>query len=1556
MAFEPGGYSNKLGNRHEGRWVVKQLLRLLNEEVRSVTLEAIGDDQQGVDLIVETNSSVLQFQQCKARNASKEHWSIADLYSRDILQHLKFQLDRETKHEFVLVTGVPASVLGDMCESARNSNGNPEDYYNFQIQPIGVNKRKVYGKFCEYLNLNQNEVADRAKVFDYLRRTHIVLWPDDQNSYEELLGWASVLVNGEPRSVVSCLAEYAQNNLRKRLLSNDVWSHLEGLDFNPRRLSHDDRIVPALEKLQQHFDDSIASGLIGDELIAREETQELLKALEQGGIVILHGAAGYGKSGVLYELTKILKQEQRPYLPIRLDRQEPRNTAREFGLDMGLPESPVVCLQSLLGEKTAVLVLDQLDALRWTSSHSANSLGVCKAIVSEARNLHGMGKPISTVLCCRTFDLEHDPEIKSWLKNQNRQGKQCKKIEVKGLSDEVLKKVIQKAGGNFEELTAKQRQVLASSQHLAMWVTITRQGYKSNFQSSTQLMREFWKNRYQELAKTGVSEAEVDSVLDILVNYMEQKSKISAPARLISNRQKVNTELHTLGVIRTHSNQVTFCHQSYLDFRIADHLLREIHQEEGRVKDWLGDKEKQSLFRREQLRQVLLLLCDDSPTEFLSNVKELLESTNVRFHLKHLILEVTGQIEEPSQPLCDYLLELCADDYWGSHIKETVFFGQPQYIAFLIDKGVVSDALDSDNEEKRNSALWLLRSVAGRIPDSVANILSPYINKGENWPQMVLGSLCWNCKDDSGAMFNLRLQLARMRTVKEFVYWNELAKTHPLRALQLIEAVISTWDTPKLEDNSLSNRGRQSRLEQWGAEEVQILKVVAADNAVDTWDLLMPHVERLTAIECDKYDRTFGDWSDRNQYVLGDGRASISRGIVELLCESGKRMASEKTDVFFQKAHELHNSISPVTHEILITSYATIPLEFADEAINYLLADTSRFHLGTGYNEPEWMLAVRLIDAQSPHCSERIFQELENTIIHYYSPDEKQLAKYYLPRRRDGWFADYLGRTQYFLLPALCQTRRSKYTNNLIGVLKRKFDAYSKELFLRGGKSTGGIVGSPLPHDRLHKVSDKAWLGIITNKKISENDFHKWKQIGPDQVAESSVIHFANDLRAIAKRYPERFVQLALRFPEDVHPRYIAAILDGVKATKPKDVPEEEKASWKPATIETIEAILEKYPLGDDRSIAHDFCWLMKERASESWSEKTVNRLISYAMDHSDPEPGKLNVHRADQSSNEFTVDDLVQNAINCIRGVAGLAIGALLWEHPDWLVKLRPGFEHLANDPHPAVRVAALQACLPLLNLDKDLAVSIFLQACKDDLRVPACPYAVYYFNCCIQSHTDELSSVVVQLLNSETDEIAEKGAEEVCARWLFHELFEEEINRCKNGSVAHRKGVAEVASHFVTKEEYTEKCEDLLLPLFDDENADVRQKTQHAFYNKVESLKLPGIQPFIQSFIRSQAFRDDPTGILYTFKDYPESLVSFSDSIFVICEEFAGPLAELSRDVSQGIAHDASNITSLLLRLYEQSKEHHPNIANKCLDAWDILFENRIGHTRDMTKAFEQ
>lgn len=84
MAFEPGGMSEKLGNRYEGRWVAKQLLRLLNEEILSVTVEPIGPDEQGVDLLVVGKDGVRQLQQCKARCGGREFWTISALRDKGI--------------------------------------------------------------------------------------------------------------------------------------------------------------------------------------------------------------------------------------------------------------------------------------------------------------------------------------------------------------------------------------------------------------------------------------------------------------------------------------------------------------------------------------------------------------------------------------------------------------------------------------------------------------------------------------------------------------------------------------------------------------------------------------------------------------------------------------------------------------------------------------------------------------------------------------------------------------------------------------------------------------------------------------------------------------------------------------------------------------------------------------------------------------------------------------------------------------------------------------------------------------------------------------------------------------------------------------------------------------------------------------------------------------------------------------------------------------------------------------------------------------------------------
>jgi hypothetical protein len=453
MALEPGGYADKLGNRYEGRWVVRQLLRVLNEDLRSVTCEAVGNDEQGVDLWIELLDGVRQDQQCKIRNVSKNDWSIADLNQRGILASMKRHLDMGPTSQFALVTAIPSILVHDICESARNSSGNPEEFFSYQIEAIGNDRRDGFRQFCERLDLNNTSQEDRAKAFSYLQRLFIEHWPDTNSSREDLVGQAGMLVrvdpDGKPSTVVAVLADFAQDSLRKRLDAATIWKHLESNGFHPRKLPNDTRIAPIIQKLQTQFSESISIDLIAGKLIDRAETKKILELVEENDVIVLHGSPGQGKSGVLYGLTEEFKALDIAYLPLRLDRQEPQKSARQYGTVLELPESPVMCLDAIAGDRPAVLILDQLDAIRWTSRHSLGALEGCKELVREIRYLRAIGKQASVVLACRSYDMQNDPEIKNWLQSEKRKGRSGAEIAVESLSVEAVAKVAESLGQNL---------------------------------------------------------------------------------------------------------------------------------------------------------------------------------------------------------------------------------------------------------------------------------------------------------------------------------------------------------------------------------------------------------------------------------------------------------------------------------------------------------------------------------------------------------------------------------------------------------------------------------------------------------------------------------------------------------------------------------------------------------------------------------------------------------------------------------------------------------------------------------------------------------------------------------------------------------------------------------------------------------------------------------------------------------------------------------------------------------------------------------------------------
>jgi hypothetical protein len=1544
MAYEPGGMAEKLGNRYEGKWVSKQLLALINEEIKSVTVELVGTREQGVDLLVIRKDNISQFQQCKARFGSKESFSVSDIDSYGILNNMKDHFNCDPKNEFAIVSAISSRTFADICESARNSNDNPSDFYKYQIYEIGKLRRDVFDDYCKYLKLNPGDKHDLILAIDYLKHTYIVHYPEDQNTWSDLLYKANILLTGDPETAITILRNYVENNdkYHKAIYSDEIRKHLaEKHHVYPRKLEHDTRIAPAIERLKVQFRESIKPSLISDTLIPRKETLQVIESIEADRDAILHGSAGNGKSGVLYELSKYLDQKNIPYLPIRLDRNIPDKNAEQFGKDIGLQTSPVHSLIGMAAGRKCILLLDQLDAIRWTNAHSSSAIEICKELVRQIQSLNREGTKIVVIFTCRSYDLENDPEIKNLFKDPNNQN--FNKILVQELSDTQLKEVI---GKDFNILTKSQKLILACPMNLSIWMKLKEDETLSDFSSATELMRQFWENRYKVIKKeANISSGQINEVLEPLLDYMENQGEISAPISILNGRPDVRDDLISCGILQIDSNKIMFCHQHYLDYKISERILQKIYSGKGTIFAWLGPKENQSLFRREQLRQVLATLSEEDQSSFLTNAKELLESSNIRFHLKHLILELFGQLNTISSEIGIYCLSLLNSNFWNQHILGTVLYNHSSWVLYLLNQGIVANWLLSEEDKKVNQALWLLRSVSEYMPDEVTKILLPFLDKGGNWPKQILNTICWNEVDDSEQMFELRLNLTRLGYIKDYIDWDSLCTSKPLNTIRLVEAILSTWKINEKE----KEKSKKIRMEKWYDKDLNALNGAVKRYPIQTWDRLINHIQRLTSID-DNNDSCIEKWKEDYQE---EKETDIARGVVKLVILAGQALAAEQPDKLLKRTAILENSTSPIIQEIIMSTYTHLPRYHADIGIKWLIEDTDRFRLGSGYIESEYMPAVNLITNLSPYCSEELFQILEDKIIHYHAPNERENAKYYLENWQNRQLDYYWGETQYFLLPALYSKRIKPETVALIHVLERKFACYPKENFLRRGSSFGGWVGSKLDQN-LRKISDKAWISIVTSKKVTAYGKDNWAHVNGGFL-ETSIDQFARSLEKIAKDYPERFGQLALNFPYDVHHNYISSILDALGKNEPDPkLSEDQRNAWQPASIETIEAVLEKFKSGDDRSTAISFCRLISERADENWSNKTIARLIYYAKNHPDLENGKLNVY-CDKSSDGANVNILFQNTINCVRGKAAIAIGQLLWKDKNRLELLRDAIESLVRDPHPVVRMASIEAIMPVLNIDRNLAILWFCLACKEDARVAAYPRAYYFFNS-LPNYLDQLGPIIREMIASSFDDVAEEGAKEVTARWIFSDLFEEEFKKCSKGTIPQRKGVVRILSYLIHNKKYSNYCQELLRHFFNDPEKEVRDQI-HGIFRKGNLLNNIRYGSFLKEFIRSQAFADDPHQFIQDLKELSGSLIPFAEAIFTVCEEFSTNLKEKTRDNSSIYPYLNSKTSTILLSLYEQAHgEKNKEVSSRCLDIWDLLFENRVGSVRELTKAIEK
>lgn len=1538
MALEAGGFAEKLGNYFETNWIAYQFIRLLEEKIAYVTVEPIGTDEVGVDVIIGRLDGKTEHHQCKAGNGSNEFWTLSALNSSSILKNAKFQIEQGTE-EFNLVSPLTCKLMADLRLIALNYNGIPQDFLTYQINS-SAERQKDFSQLCTYLGLDNQQDTHLERAINFLQKFVVTSYSEDAYQRNELIDKVTILFFDQPINVINFLKTYPVgfNRLRQKITASQLLNDLNTHGFSLKIIPNDERITTVIRQLSEEFANSIEPHLITHNVIPRPEINEIIESVNEKAVTLIKAEAGMGKSVLLMNLHHQLQAQNIISIPIRLDRKHPENNIDQFGQDLGFPSSPISCLNNFSKNQKVVIILDQLDAIRWTGSHSSNALEICRQLVRQLLSLRQEKIQISIVLACRDFDVQEDAALSSWISSLTSH---LNKISISKLDESIVSNLIK----NYEvysSLTEEKKKTLQIPLWLNIYLTIAERIQSApQFTNKLELVRLFRENRLDLLEYSHhISKQDAIKLIDIIVEQMSRNSRLNVNENTLPlGNQNTLHALISVGLLSKQNTRISFRHQALYDYQIGLKLFNEAITSSENLIQMLGNRSEQTLTKREHLKYALNLLLETDQTLFCNSIRAIIFNEHIRFHLKYLALNSLKNIKDLKKPAKQLIDAIISEPNLFIKFLNNSCYENVAILSYLSEKKYLNDWLNSQDPELLDITLRLLRSIADSSPDLVLSEMKVFIGKSEQWDRYVYNTLCWEIANDSAEMFEVRKQLILSGCYVNFINWKELSRKSPLRALDLIELMLDHYkDIIEIDYYSKErfNKPKFSNKDNWSSIELDEIITLADTIPQNTLQKLLDHLNNL--LSSDNNEEQHYQWLSKNNKYNNNPVAGLIDGIIKLLENSAEKL-SEHSDILFELTHVYSSSKNLVFNHIFSRIIIHLSLDYSDFVIEWLLSNPEvRFKCGNTYREPAWILSGKIIEKFSPSCSETLFHKLENKIFFFSSFDYEEVKRQ-LKYRKGGYFLHYWGETQYFLLPKLDKRRLSLESKQMIQVLNRKFAQTRSTDFCKFYETKSGWVSSPIRE--ANQLSDKAWIDLILKPATHFNSF-RLKRINGNTLAEASINQFSNDLSTATKNQPVRFCQLALSLPKNIDSQYIEAFFRGIRDSSLSNVTEQYRDSWQPPPIELIEEVLAHFSLTDD---GHALVDLLATRI-KTLSTQNIEKIEFLAINSKDPIQGQLNIYNSEEGNDPkvISAEELRGNTINCVRGKAYSAIADIFWNDKEYALSHKYFVNLAINDPHPAVNMAALELLAPLLNYDEDFTFTQFLDLCNKDLRM-ACGYESHYFfnNGFKGKYQNAMVSLVLNMLSSEYQDVRKEAARQIYARWYFYDLFQDEIKIIFKDNSVLKEGCTSVVKQLLCDghgDENLEKLQTSFEILVNDNNKNTLHSIStcaghNGFWNKTNSVEL------FKIFATSKAAHFNLYSLFRYFENTAESYNVYSSSLLSLIINITTTSTDTSESRNANLLD--AEIIKVVQRLYDEATEDEDNeTLNICLDIWDYVFQS--------------
>lgn len=336
-------------------------------------------------------------------------------------------------------------------------------------------------------------------------------------------------------------------------------------------------------------------------------------------VKLLVGEAGVGKSVVIKSLIERLEADSIKALSIKADRSN--ITEETLGaLNLQTLQSAIDLLASQ--QDKVVLIIDQIDALSQSLSNDRQKLNVLLDAVTSLKK--ESSTPTRIIVSCRRYDLIFDSSLKS-LGIDNA-------IELGALTEDETKSVLDKlSAGLFESLSKQTRDLLKTAQLLDIFCRLYTGGHKQiKYDNEVALFDGLWSHLTNDCPEH-LTSAAVEEFLFKVAETIQESETLSPFWTPSAEEHPLLKYLASEGIIRHEGGQVSFFHQSFLDYTSARQYVK---SERSFVQDL--ESEFQGLEIRSMIKLVLEYLRSHSESHYKDALLGLIGSNRVRLHIKLL--------------------------------------------------------------------------------------------------------------------------------------------------------------------------------------------------------------------------------------------------------------------------------------------------------------------------------------------------------------------------------------------------------------------------------------------------------------------------------------------------------------------------------------------------------------------------------------------------------------------------------------------------------------------------------------------------------------------------------------------------------------------------------------------------------------------------------------------------------------------------------------------------------------------------------------------------------